>query len=182
MFGFGKKKKKEEDVTLVTPEQMAGLLSYMANSSTFDVMEGKGVSLNDLGLDKINQVYYELMILNMFILINLVSQWLNDECLRNGILDGMHSLYYTHLKENLNKTDEDLKVFRKYHSERYEQYRTIIETSNDKDWLRDLAKAALNNLHDEVYDDLTALMAMNSYISAQYQFTPIMLNKYKLKV
>lgn|GEM_PF-5395545 len=141
------------------------------------------VSLSDLGLEEAdnNHIFIELMALNMFITINLFSNWVKDECIRNGILDGMHTAYYLTLK-NGGKTDEDMKQLKDFLSQRYGQYGTITISHDNKEWLKELAKMALNYLHEGTYEDITALLSMVTYISGQFKFTPELFDKYKLEL
>lgn len=176
MFNFKRK-------TKVTSKEMAEILNYLVYSKAIKVIEeDHSIGLEDLGLELANKdyVFYELVALHMFITIRLFTDWLKDEFVRNAILDGMHSSYYKTLQEDSKFSDEDIKQVRDFHIQRYAQYNAIMETENEREWLKELAKGTLTNLHGEVCQDIIILTSMISYISAEFIFTPKILDSYKL--
>jgi len=160
---------------IVKAEEYGDVLHYLVGSKA-DEFLGEEETLQKLGLDRVNRddLYLELTILNMFIMIKQYTRWEKNEDVYTKALDKMHFLLFHQLKEHSNYDDDDIEQLHAQTFKRYDAYSDAIQNSFEEHWSKTLSRAFLNNIDDEIEDVGTNLIS--KHIEKFYNSIPNFLN------
>ena len=159
---------------IVTPEEYGNILHYLAGSKTDELlMEDEMLEkIGLVGVDR-DDLYIEMAIMNMFIIIKQYTCWEKNEATYTKALDQMHFLLFHQLKEYSNYDEDDIEQLHNQIFRRYEEYGDCIFNS-DEHWSKTLSRAFLDNIDDEIEEPGINLLAKN--IERFYKSIPHVLN------
>lgn len=160
-----------------TPEETGGVLYYLVGSKTDEFLAEREI-LEKIGLGEVDRddLYIEMTVLNMFIVINQYTHWEKDESVYTQALDKMHFLLFHQLKEYSNYDDDDIEQLHRHIFQRYDEYGDAIEENIDTHWLQALCGVFLDNLHDELEDREESSKILAKYVERFYKSVPNILN------
>lgn len=159
-----------------TPEETGEVLYYLVGSTT-DEFLSELKTLEKIGLDEVDRddLYIEMTILNMFIMINQYTHWEKDEKVYTQALDKMHFLLFHQLKELSNYDQDDIEELHGHIFARYDQYSDAIAVDQENNWLMALAGAFLDNLNDDLTDREASSKLLAKQVEKFYKAIPNML-------
>jgi len=159
----------------VKAEEYGNVLHYLIGSKT-DEFLSEEENLQKIGLSTIDRddLYLELTIMNMFVMIKQYTHWEKDEDVYTKALDQMHFLLFHQLKEYSNYDNDDIEQLHEHIFRRYDEYSDAIQNSIEENWSKTLGRALLNNIDDEIENEGTNLVA--KYIEKFYNSIPNILN------
>ncbi len=161
----------------VSAEETGGVLYYLVGSKTDEFLNDKE-ALERTRLNKVDRddLYIEMTILNMFIMINQYTHWEKDQKAYTKSLDKMHFLLFHQLKEYSNYDQDDIEQLHHHIFRRYDEYGDAIEENFDASWLEVLAEVFLENLTAETEDKENSIKNLAKYIEKFYKTIPNILN------
>ncbi len=159
----------------VKAEEYGSVLHYLAGSKADEFLTEEE-TLKTIGLKDVNRgdLYIELTIMNMFVLIKQYISWEKNEEVYTKTLDQMHFLLFHQLKEYSNYDEDDIEQLHERIFQRYDQYSEEIQNSVGETWSKTLSRALINNIDDEIDDTGVNIIAKN--IEKFYQAIPNILN------
>lgn len=162
------------DKRIVTPEEYGNILHYLAGSKADELLmeEETLEKVGLIGVDR-DDLYIEMTIMNMFIIIKQYTSWERDEDTYTKALDQMHFLLFHQLKEYSNYDADDIEQLHSQIFRRYDEYGDSISNSGEH-WSKTLSRAFLYNIDDEIGEPGVNLMAKS--IERFYKSIPNVLN------
>lgn len=159
----------------VKAEEYGDVLHYLVGSKADEFLMEED-NLLKIGLSGVNRddLYLELTIMNMFIMVKQYTSWEKNEDVYTKALDKMHFLLFHQLKEYSNYDEDDIEQLHKQIFQRYGEYSDAIQNSDEDNWSKTLSRAFLNNIDDEIEDTGANLIAKN--IEKFYKSIPNILN------
>lgn len=161
----------------VSPKETGEVLFFLVGSKT-DEFLNKKENLEKIGLGEVarDDLYIEMTITNMFVMIKQYTHWEKDEEAYSKALDQMHYLLFHQLKEYSNYDDDDIEQLHQHIFQRYDEYGDAIEEKCETNWLTVLSESSLNNLNDEIEDTESASKILAKYLDKFYKSIPNILN------
>lgn len=161
----------------ISPEETGGFLYYFVGSKT-DELLNESEKLKRLGLAEVDRddLYLEMAILNMFIMIKQYTNWEKDEEVYTKTLDHMHFMLFHQLKEYSNYDEDDIKLLHEHIFKRYSEYGEAIERNSNTKLLEVLCRIFLENLNDEINQLEEAINLLCEETVNFYQAIPSMLD------
>lgn len=166
---------EHQEKAKVTPEDLGSVLHYLVGSKTDElIMEQE--TLQKIGHDEVNRddLYIELTIMNMFIMIKQYTGWETNEDVYTKALDQMHFLFFHQLKEHSNYDEDDIERLHEEIFRRYDEYANTIRNSSDANWSKVLSRAFLDHIDDGIEETEVILLAKS--IERYYNSIPNLLN------
>lgn len=167
----------------ITPQQMGHLLfDYVVEVTKIDLEDEENIKNLDIGKINPDHLFSEMIIINMFTIIQSLPGLLDTQEIEYKILDLMHQRYYKELIEKLNFSKGQIENEHAKVLSRYNEYQEAMKEENNLDNpLYPLAKHMLNNLHQKERRNFFEIMLMiNSYVSMMTTL-PEMISKYEIK-
>ena len=129
-------------------------------------------------------IYFELLILNLFIIHDVIkSSFLRRE-LRNKISYYLYAACLKHLTKELHLNSEGRKKYWDKILLRYKEYRNLITEKNNEGQYRNtyrmFARKVLFNLKIKLFWNDFLVEALSVIIENYYKFTPGILYKYRI--
>jgi len=158
---------------MVSPEETGGVLYYLVGSKTDELLNDTG-SLEKMGLQNVDRedLYLEITILHMFLVIKQYTAWERDEMKYTKALDQMHFLLFHQLKAYSNYDEDDVQELHRHIFERYAAYGDAIENDEDVTWLKVLAESFLENMNADMEENGAALALISKYAERFYKSIP----------
>jgi hypothetical protein len=166
----------ETERSKVTPEETGGVLYYLVGSNTDELLNDKE-NIEKMGLEGADRddLYIEMSILHMFLIIKQYTKWEKDETKYTKALDQMHFLLFHQLKEYSNYDEDDIEELHSHIFSRYDEYGDAIENNLDGSWVKVLAASFLDNMNDEM-DQQGAVIVLAKKMDRFYKSIPNILN------
>ncbi|MFH1259266.1 MAG: hypothetical protein ABII74_05565 [Elusimicrobiota bacterium] len=106
----------------------------------------KNIKKIDFSSSEENYLWREMIIVNVFAVIQVIRQILNNEHLENEILENLHRDYYQGLVEQFDFTEEQIVGQFNHALSRYQDYQEIIDDESSSDWLEKVTERMYRNL------------------------------------
>ena len=165
----------------VTSKQLGQLLFGFVSTHTTGRLKDAEY-LRSLGVDQVDQKYLlrEMLLINMFVIVQGLSGILENDELETRVLDHMHKAYYQALVENLKMKPEDFTNEHAHLMERYQEYDQAMQEKRGPNWLWPLTHHMLNRLRREDTKDAIAMFPLTSDISSLMKELPGLVNQYEI--
>lgn len=148
-----------KDRKTVTPEDYGNILHYLTGSKTDELLMEEE-TLEKIGLEGVDRedLYIEMTIVNMFIIIKQYTRWEKDEAFYTRALDQMHFMLFHQLKEYSNYDEDDIEQLHGQIFRRYDEYGRAI-VNGGENWSKVLSRTFLDNIDDEIEEPGVAILA-----------------------
>jgi len=148
-----------QDQKKTSPEEIGSVLHYLVGTRTYEFLNEQK-NLERLGLESLprDDLYIELTIINMFIMIKQFTAWEKNEDNYSKALDQMHFLLFHQLKEYSNYDKDDIEQLHEHVFSRYGKYGNDIHNSEEK-WSKALSKSFLDSVKNEFDEEGANLFA-----------------------
>ena len=165
----------------VTSKQLGQLLFGFVSTHTTGRLKDAEY-LRSLGVDQVDQKYLlrEMLLINMFVIVQGLSGILENDELETRVLDHMHKAYYQALVEYLKMKPEDFANEHAHLMERYQEYDQAMQEKRGPNWLWPLTHHMLNRLRREDTEDAIAMFPLTSDISSLMKELPGLVNQYEI--
>ena len=165
----------------VTSEQLGQLLFGFVSTHTTGRLKDAEY-LRSIGIEHIDQGHLlrEMLIINMFAIIQGLNGLLENEELETKVLDHMHKTYYQALVEHLKMKPEDFSNEHTHLIERYQEYDQAMQEKRGPNWLWPLTRHMLNRLRQENTESAIAIFPLSVDISSLMKELPGLINQYEI--
>jgi hypothetical protein len=165
----------------VTSEQLGQLLFGFVSTHTTGRLKDAEY-LRSLGVDQVDQKYLlrEMLLINMFAIVQGLNGLLDDDELETKVLDHMHKTYYQSLVEYLGMKPVDFPNEHAHLLERYQEYDQAMQEKRGPNWLWPLTHHMLNRLRQEDTTDAVAMFPLSADISFLMKELPGLINQYEI--
>lgn len=159
-----------KDQKKTSPEEIGSVLHYLVGTRTYEFLNEEK-KLERLGLESLSRedLFIELTIINMFLMIKQFTAWEKNEENYSKSLDQMHFLLFHQLKEYSNYDENDIEQLHEHVFSRYNKYGNDIQNSEGT-WSKALSRSFMDCVKNEFDEESANLFAKD--IEKFYQSIP----------